>query len=72
MTRKYVSLNRLSDFLDNIKTFLSSTYIPLSSRGIVNGVAPLNANKKIDSQYLPVYTEINVTANDSIADLSAK
>lgn len=47
-------------------------YLSDADRGIVNGVAPLNANKKIDSQYLPVYTEINVTANDSIADLSAK
>lgn len=55
-----------------IKQKLENEYVPLSSRGIVNGVAPLNANKKIDSQYLPVYTEINVTANDSIADLSAK
>ena len=47
-------------------------YISQDQRGVVNGVAPLNENKKIDSQYLPVYTEINVTANDSIADLSAK
>lgn len=51
---------------------IKNTYVPLSSRGMVNGVAPLNANKKIESQYLPVYTEINVTASDSIADLSAK
>lgn len=57
----------LEEFEDTI-----ADYIPKSSRGIVNGVAPLNANKKIDSQYLPVYTEINVTANDSVADLSAK
>lgn len=47
-------------------------YLSDTDRGIVNGIAPLNENKKIDSQYLPVYTEINVTANDSIADLSAK
>lgn len=47
-------------------------YLSEDQRGVVNGIAPLNENKKIDSQYLPVYTEINVTANDSIADLSAK
>lgn len=47
-------------------------YVLLSQRGVVNGVAPLNANKKIDSQYLPVYTEANIVANDSIADLAAK
>lgn len=47
-------------------------YLSNDQRGVVNGVAPLNGNKKIDSQYLPVYTEINVVPNDSIADLSAK
>lgn len=47
-------------------------YLSDDQRGVVNGVAPLNANKKIDSQYLPVYTEINVTPSDTIADLSAK
>ena len=47
-------------------------YLSIEDRGIVNGVAPLNANKKIDSQYLPVYTDIDVTANDLIADLSKK
>lgn len=47
-------------------------YLSEDQRGVVNGVAPLNANKKIDSQYLPVYTEINIAANDTIADLSAK
>ena len=51
---------------------VGDTFIPLSSRGIVNGVAPLNENKKIDSQYLPAYTEANIVASDSIADLSAK
>lgn len=85
--RYYVSLNKLSVFLDNLKktfadiththtteeiTDIQTTYIPLSSRGIVNGVAPLNANKKIDSQYLPTITDTNITASDSIADLSAK
>ena len=53
-------------------TTLLNNYILTSQRGVVNGVAPLNANKKIDSQYLPVYTEINVTPSDTIADLSAK
>jgi len=47
-------------------------YISNDQRGIVNGVAPLNANKKIESQYLPAYTEIAITPNDAIADLSAK
>lgn len=47
-------------------------YLHEDQKGSVNGVAPLNANKKIDSQYLPVYTEINITPSDSIADLSAK
>ena len=47
-------------------------YLSEDQKGIVNGVAPLNANKKIEQQYLPTYTEINVTPSDSIADLSAK
>lgn len=47
-------------------------YLSTDNIGVVNGVAPLNANKKIETQYLPVYTEINVTPSDSIADLSAK
>lgn len=47
-------------------------YLTSDDRGIVNGVAPLNGKKKIDSQYLPVYTEINVTPSTLIADLSAK
>lgn len=56
------------------KTFsdLTSTFIPYTARGIVNGVAPLNENLKINSQYLPAYTELNVTPNDQIADISAK
>lgn len=47
-------------------------YLSEDQRGVVNGVAPLNGNKKIESQYLPTYTELNVTPSDSLADLSAK
>lgn len=47
-------------------------YLTIDDRGIVNGVAPLNSNKKIDSQYLPVYTDVNITPSSSIADLSKK
>jgi len=49
-----------------------NNYVQLSQKGIANGVVPLNANKKIDSAYLPNYTEINVTPNDQIADITAK
>lgn len=46
----------------------------LNSRdfGVADGLVPLNENKKINSQYLPAYTEANIFANDSIADLSAR
>lgn len=67
-----VMLNQLLEQISNETTNIKSTYVPLSSRGIVNGVAPLNGNKKIDSQYLPAITDANITASDSIADLSAK
>lgn len=46
-------------------------YIDESSRGSVNGIAPLNGNKKIDSQYLPAITDANIVQSDSIADISA-
>lgn len=87
MKKKYLSLNNLSVFLDNVKkiyakidhthpssdiTDIETTYVPLSSRGIPNGVAPLNANKKVEQEYLPVYTELNITASDKIASLSTK
>lgn len=47
-------------------------YLDESQRGIINGVAPLNEDKKIDSQYLPVYTDVKITPSASIASLSAK
>ena len=34
-----------------------ATYIPLSDKGAASGVAPLNANSKIDSTYLPSYVD---------------
>lgn len=38
-------------------TDFGSTYIEESQKGAANGVAPLNASSKIDSQYLPSYVD---------------
>ena len=36
---------------------IAQTYIPKTSIGAASGVAPLDANSKIDSQYLPSYVD---------------
>lgn len=41
-------------------------------RGIANGVAPLNENKKISTDYLPSYVDANYVPNEDIADLNGK
>lgn len=69
---KYLSLDGLVYYDTNIKQHSDDKYIPVSQKGVANGVAPLNANNKIESQYLPTITDANITASDSIADLSAK
>lgn len=41
----------------NVTTALGFTPIPSTEKGSANGVCPLNANTKIDSQYLPSYVD---------------
>lgn len=36
---------------------VATSYVPYTAVGAVNGVAPLNASSKIDSQYLPSYVD---------------
>ena len=38
-------------------TVARNNYIPLTQKGGANGVAPLNDNSKIDTQYLPGYID---------------
>ena len=47
-------------------------YFNNKDKGTVNGIVPLNENKKINSKYLPAYTGANIVANDSISDLTAR
>lgn len=49
-----------------------NTFLRTSNLGLANGVAPLNANKKISTEYLPSYTEIDYVPNEDIADLNGK
>ena len=35
----------------------SGNYVPATAKGAANGVAPLDANSKIDAQYLPSYVD---------------
>lgn len=35
------------------KTYADSTFVPLAQKGAVSGVTPLDANRKIPTQYLP-------------------
>jgi len=48
-----VKINRRSGESVESTLNLSSTFIPLSTKGAANGVAPLDANSKIPSQYIP-------------------
>lgn len=36
---------------------ISATYVTVASKGVANGVAPLDANSKIDASYLPSYVD---------------
>lgn len=40
-------------YVDNLVTTTTGLYIPLTQKGAVNGVAPLDAGGKVDFQYLP-------------------
>lgn len=42
-------------------------YIPTKQKGTVNGVAPLNANRKIDSGYLPLSDSISSPSSSEVA-----
>lgn len=44
-----------------VKTAVGN-YVPTSAKGAANGVCPLDANSKIDSQYLPSYVDDVVEA----------
>lgn len=52
---KYVSTNK----------HLTNKYIPLDSKGVANGVAPLNSNKKINGTYI-TYGKASNTAYEGI------
>ena len=56
--RIYASLNTLKMFLNNLKNFMNDTYIPISEKGVANGVANLNENCTIPVEQLPDYLEI--------------
>lgn len=43
--------------LNNANTIIAQTFVAKASVGAANGVAPLDANSKIDSQYLPSYVD---------------
>lgn len=43
--------------LDTVNGIVAATYVAKSSVGAASGVAPLDANSKIDSQYLPSYVD---------------
>lgn len=42
---------------NNANTIIAQTFVAKSSIGTASGVAPLDANSKIDSQYLPSYVD---------------
>lgn len=48
------AVDALFDYADGA---IAQTYIPKTSIGAASGVAPLDANSKIDSQYLPSYVD---------------
>ena len=48
------AVDALFDYADGV---IAQTYIPKTSIGAASGVAPLDANSKIDSQYLPSYVD---------------
>ena len=55
----YNSVSKALKFYDgtNIVTLGYGEYIPASQKGAANGVAPLDANSKVDAQYLPSYVD---------------
>lgn len=60
----YNSATKQLKFYDgtNIVTLGAGQYIPASEKGSANGVAPLGADSKVDSQYLPSYVDDVVDA----------
>lgn len=48
------AVDALLNYADGV---IAQTYIPKTSIGAASGVAPLDANSKIDSQYLPSYVD---------------
>jgi len=60
----YNSATKQFKFYDgtNIVTLGAGQYIPASEKGAANGVAPLGADSKVDSQYLPSYVDDVVDA----------
>ena len=67
ITATTTELNYVDGVTSAIQTQLNnkadkSDYVPNTAKGAANGVAPLDANSKIDAQYLPSYVDDVVEA----------
>lgn len=59
--------------LDTVNSIVAQTYVPNTAKGAASGVCPLDANSKVDAQYLPSYVDdvIEAYARSGATALSA-